>query len=448
MSTSLDAPAPAPQVTTLACPHCGAPLALKAQGWAESVVCASCGSVMDATQGALRILQAFDQAVTLTPAIPLGTRGTWRGAPWEVVGCQQVTITVDDIPYSWREYVGFNPYRGFLYLSEYQGHWNVIEKLRRQPVLTEGGHPVATLDGRPFRHFQSAIARTTAALGEFPWQLRVGDSVTVADYVAPPHILSAEGTGNELTWSLGTYTPPEVIATAFALPTPLRRPEGVFANQPNPHAEGARRALRRMGVALLLLALLFGVQQGTAARTVAHTQRFQVTPAGQVAGADGNTVVTPPFTLDGRTSTVELALDTDLDNTWLFFDLTLINEATGATRTVGREVSYYRGTDSDGSWSEGSRDDRVRIGRVPPGRYFLRLAVDGDESRVTAEPVTYDVALTVRRDVPALAPYLLALLALVLPALVPAMRSSAFEGRRWAESDHAPEPSGGDDDDE
>lgn len=447
MSTSLDAPSPAPQVTTLACPHCGAPLALKAQGWAESVVCASCGSVLDATQGALRILQAFDQAVTLTPAIPLGTRGTWQGVPWEVVGCQQVTITVDDIPYSWREYVGFNPYRGFLYLSEYQGHWNVIEKLRRQPVLTEGGHPLATLDGRPFKHFQSAIARTTAALGEFPWQLRVGDSVTVADYVAPPFILSAEGTGDELTWSMGTYTPPEVVAKAFALPAPLRRPEGVFANQPNPHAEGARRALRRMGVALLLLALLFGVQQGTAARTVAHTQRFQVTPAGQVAGADGNTLVTPPFTLDGRTGTVELALDTDLDNAWLFFDMTLINEATGATRSVGREVSYYRGTDSDGSWSEGSRDDRVRIGRVPPGRYVLRLAVDGDESRVTAAPVTYGVALTVRRDVPALAPYLVALLALVLPALVPAMRSSAFEGRRWAESDHAPQADSGDDDD-
>jgi hypothetical protein len=442
-------PVPAvPQVTTLACPNCGAPLALKAQGWAESVVCGSCGSVMDPSHGTLRILQAHDEAVRFTPAIPLGTRGTWQGAPWEVVGCQVVTITVDDIPYSWREYVAFNPYRGFLYLSEYQGHWTVIEKLRRQPTLLEGGHPVAVLDGRPFKHFQSAIARTTAALGEFPWQLRVGDSVTVADYVAPPHILSAEGTGNELTWSLGTYTPPEVIARAFALPASLRRPDGVFANQPNPHAEGARMALRRMGVALLLLALLAMVQLGTASRHVVHTQRFQVTPAGQVVGAQGNSFVTAPFSIEGRTGTVELALDTPLDNAWLFLDMALINEATGATHAVGREVSYYHGADSDGSWSEGSRDDRVRIGRVAPGRYFLRVAVDGDESRVVADVQPYPVTLTVRRDVPSLGPYLLALLALVLPALVPVLRSSSFEGRRWAESDHAPQASSSDDDDE
>jgi len=442
----LDPAPPAPQVATLACPHCGGALALKAQGWAESVACGSCGSILDASQGALRILQEFDRAVTLKPAIPLGTRGTWRGVPWEVVGCQQVTITVEEIPYSWREYVCFNPYHGFLYLSEYDGHWNVIEKLRKRPVVIDRGHPVATLDGRAFAHFQSALARTTAALGEFPWQLRVGDAVAVADYVDPPHLLSAEGTDAERTWSMGTYTPQEAVFRAFGLRTWFRGQSGVFANQPNPHAEGAARARRYLVRVLLLLVLVFGANYLVAGRTVAFQQRYLITPAGTLAGTGEDAFVTPAFALEGRASNVQLELDTDLDNSWLYFSLALINEATGDTRSVGREVSYYHGSSGSESWWEGSRDETAIIGQVPAGRYLLRVGVEGDSAQTGAARPPHAVTLTVRRDVPRWEPYVFALVALLLPGIVAPLRASSFEGRRWAESDHAPVAS--DDDDE
>ena len=85
------------------------------------------------------------------------------------------------------------------------------------------------------------------------------------------------------------------------------------------------------------------------------------------------------------------------------------------------------------------------MGRIPPGRYLLRVEMQGDttEAARTAPPVS--VTLTVRRDVPIYAPYGLALLALVLPALVSPLRKSSFEQRRWAESDHAPVASNDDD---
>lgn len=442
----LDAPPPAPRVATLACPQCAAPLELKAQGWAESVVCASCGSVLDAGDGTLGILQAFDQAVRLAPAIPLGSRGTWRGVVLEVIGCQEVAITVEGTDYAWREYVCFNPYRGFLYLSEYEGHWNVIEKLRKRPVLYGGAHPTATLDGQHFKHFQSAMARTTAALGEFPWQLRVGDAVQVADYVNPPFLLSAEGTDDERTWSLGTYTPADAIFRAFGQRTWFRGQTGVFANQPNPHAERARGALRALAVALLLLALVFAGHQLLSRGTVAFRQRYLVTPAGTLAGSGEDAFVTPVFTLEGRPSNVELALETSLDNAWLYFDLALVNEATGDTRSAGREVSYYHGSSGSESWWEGDRDEEVVIGRVPAGRYLLRVGMEGDTAQGAVARPPHTVTLTVRRDVPAYGPYGIALVALVLPALVAPLRSSSFEQRRWAESDHAPVVSEDDDD--
>ena len=66
----------------------------------------------------------------------------------------------------------------------------------------------------------------------------------------------------------------------------------------------------------------------------------------------------------------------------------LVLEETGAALDVGREVSYYHGVDSDGSWSEGSRDDNALIPAVPAGRWFLRIDPEGP---LTGNPIAYTV---------------------------------------------------------
>lgn len=415
-----------PKTAALNCPSCGASIEMHAQGWAVSVVCATCGAQLDATDPNLAVLQ-YGERVTLKPRIPLGTRGTWKGMPWEVIGCQVVTVTVEGVDYSWTEYVCFNPYRGFLYLSEYEGHWNVIEKLRRRPTSKGGDQPVVHLDGRQYKHFQTASARTTAAVGEFPWEVRVGDMVVAQDFVDPPFILSAEASAGEVTWSQGTYTRPEAIAKAFGIGS-LMEPVGVFANQPNPHASLPTRMGKRFMLALLALVAMFMVNVSFAANRVVFTQHSTF----DRSVIDNATFVTAPFELDGRPSGVALDLTVALDNDWLFFTLSLINEQTGETREVTRQLEYYTGTDSDGSWSEGDRSETVRMAAVPAGRYFLRIEPEGGEP--SRQRVSYTVE--VRRDVPHYGFYALAFLALLTPMVFSLFPAAAFESRRWAESDH------------
>ncbi|MBL0169791.1 MAG: DUF4178 domain-containing protein [Gemmatimonadaceae bacterium] len=425
----LDPAPPRPRAQSLSCPSCGAAIALHAQGWAVTVVCGSCGAVLDAMDPNLRVLQRQADAIAVTPQLPLGTRGTWHGVTWELIGFQVVTITVEGTDYSWTEYVAFNPFRGFLYLSEYQGHWNVIEKLRRRPRIdAEGGRPVAHLGERTFKHFQTATARTTLALGEFPWQLQVGDTVVARDFIAPPHILSAEASDGETTWSMGTYTPPDVIAKAFGQDGRLSSPVGVFANQPNPNDVGAGQILRRLGLFLVLLVAMLFANIALSRGAVAYTNRFAF-----VHGTDDSSAfVTPAFVLDGRPSSVTVDIDADLENDWIFLDFTLIDEASGIAREFSQQVSYYHGRDSDGNWSEGSRHADVRLASVPAGRYFLRVAPEGGEA--TTASVNY--VLRVRRDVPSFGFYLLALGGLLVPAFLAFVTKNAFESRRWAESDY------------
>ena len=81
--------------------------------------------------------------------------------------------------------------------------------------------------------------------------------------------------------------------------------------------------------------------------------------------------------------------------------------------------------------AEGGGSDRAMLPSVPAGRYYLRIE---PESEASFGVIQYKV--TVTRDVPVLRIYLLALAALLLPALLISWRTYNFEQMRWAESDH------------
>jgi hypothetical protein len=137
---------------------------------------------------------------------------------------------------------------------------------------------------------------------------------------------------------------------------------------------------------------------------------------------------------------VAVDIRTDLSNNWAYFTVALVEAERGTALEFGREISYYAGRDSDGAWSEGSRDETVRLPQVPAGRYYLRIEPEGPgNGRV---PVTYTVR--VRRDVPSALPFLIALGVLVVPPLLVTWRAASFEQRRWAESGNG----GGDDEDD
>src|SRR3989440_12272203 len=92
-----------PQAKALNCPKCGAAIVLRSFGQAETVVCASCHSILDAKDPNLAILQQFEITTSdIKPLIPLGTRGKLRDTDYEVIGFQRRSTQVDGTTYSWR----------------------------------------------------------------------------------------------------------------------------------------------------------------------------------------------------------------------------------------------------------------------------------------------------------------------------------------------------------
>ena len=421
-----------PQVQSLTCSNCGASLTVRSMGRAVTIVCEHCHSILDAKDPQLRILQRFEAATgDAVPLIPLGTRGKWRGADYEAVGFQVRSMEADGMTYSWREYLLFSPYKGFRYLTEYNGHWNDCSVATALPEV-EGGS--AKYLGKKYKHFQTCTAKTTFVLGEFPWRVMVDDAVEVTDYVAPPYVLSSETTGNETTWTLGDYVHGADIWKAFGLPGLAPTPVGVYENQPSELKASASQTWFVFAGLFTAIFTIFTLNQFFAQREQVFQEAYSFSPSTTEAS-----FVTQEFELKGRTSSVEVETDADVSNQWIYLNYALIDEDTGQAYDFGREVSYYSGVDSDGHWEEGSQHDRAVLPSVPPGRYYLRVEPEGDASLGV---IGYRV--TVTRDVPVLGIYLAALGALLLPALLISWRTYNFEQMRWAQSDHPMKSIGGD----
>lgn len=143
------------------------------------------------------------------------------------------------------------------------------------------------------------------------------------------------------------------------------------------------------------------------------------------------------------TSNLTVRNRTNLTNSWVELNLTLVDKDTGQAFGATREISYYEGTDGGESWSEGSRDDEVVFPRVPPGTYYLTVDADLPADRPAGTSGTLEVV----RDAPVWSNLLLAIGFLALFPIYTRWRWASFEVRRWAESDH-PKVSSANDDDE
>jgi DNA-directed RNA polymerase subunit RPC12/RpoP len=404
----------------LQCAGCGASLPVHS-AQTQTVACGQCGSLMDA---ATREIIAQVNLRLCEPHIPLGTKGRLRGEDYEAIGYQRRRVTVEGIPYEWNEYLLHNPNTGFRWLTEYNGHWNQVKPAGMLPVEgQERGRPIVKSYGRQFRHFQTAQAETVAVLGEFYWRVRIGDKYTVSDFIAPPFILSEESNNNELTWSLSEYVEPEVVQEAFKLKQGLPEKRGVAPNQPSPH-EGQQK--KYWLLFLLFLGVAYAIQSyfiSSGGRV--FQQDFSFSPQENV-----RSFTTDPFRLAGPAPSLLIRNRTDLSNSWVNLNMTLVETTTGQAYHVARDLSQYSGI--QGGDGTAGRVDEAVLRNIPPGTY--RLTLDAELPPDSAASVRD--SLEIMRPLPDWLNFFLAAVGLLSFPLIAWARARAFEARRWEDSDY------------
>jgi Domain of unknown function (DUF4178) len=418
---------PKPIAKSFLCTGCGAPVTIRYPGASLSVVCPNCHSVMDATNENYRILStAYARSASYVPLLELGSRGKLKGRTWEVIGYMVRSDVVSH--YDWNEYLLFNPYYGFRWLTEDAGHWNFVTTVKRKPELT-GGDVIAILDERKYKLFNTGRTQVDYVLGEFYWRVAVGSYVRSTDYIDPPQMLSMEKDEKEVIWSVAEYIPAEQIQEAFkAKKLPL--PTGVSATQPATALElwKQMRLLLMIFCAVITCAQVCITSQSLNAGALTYSNQF----APNTKRAD---ITTPVFELIKNKANVEIDFHAPVSNSWFFVSGELVNNTTGESFPFDKSIEFYSGTDSDGYWSEGGDHASVLISSVPQGKYYINFDTESGEFK-TPDMVTLDIA--VKRDVPSYDNYFWTLLWLCILPAISWMKMRQVEVARWSNSDFSP----------
>jgi hypothetical protein len=242
-------------------------------------------------------------------------------------------------------------------------------------------------------------------------------------------MLSCEKSGEEVTWTLLEYIEPAQIEAAFHVQSQQRTYMGV--NQPNAAAQSLH-SVRRLALWAIIAAFLVQVVCATLAKNT-------VMPLGSYNlkhTASDETQVYGPFSLPRTHSVDEVVASGNIDNAWVELQGTLTNTDTGQSYRFVDAFQYYHGYDSDGSWTEGSRNGGALIGSVPAGTYTLLVdASSGDNS---GRPLNTTIQIGLRYDVVVWRNFWIAVLLILSYPIYLAFRSGVAERERWSESDFSP----------
>jgi len=344
---------PAGGIKTFSCPSCGGTVGIRAVGTSITAVCQSCGSIIDVANDNYSIIAKAAVEVRKS-LIPLGARGALFGAEWEVIGYSEHCDTSE--MYQWREYLLFNPYQGYRFLTEADGHWNFV-KMLRQTVSTTFGKQLLTFNGHNYRIFERGGAKVQYVMGEFYWRVKLGDTIKVADYVAPPFILSMEESEEDIVWSQGIYIDREEIRQAFKLESGMPTQQGIAPNQPCPY-KGEKVTALVIAFVILLVAMqsfivTHSANQGVYHRTVEAPAIYK-----------GQLLLSDPVTIPDGDKNVQIWAHSPVSNNWVELDVSLVNDATQVSDDVILPIEYYYGYDSDGNWTEGRQSNDVMLSAV------------------------------------------------------------------------------------
>jgi len=358
--------------------------------------------------------------------IPLGAVGKIRKRLYKMIGF--AVKKEKGTPYRWREYLLFNPYYGYAFLAEYDGHWTFLEQLIVHPKEVVIKNDFA-FDRKWFRFFSDYKSVLVYAQGEFCYDVFKGSESEIRELISPPYILSYERSNEEQMWLYGEHIDEDDIKDAFAIKEDPPEQVGIGICQPMKGSLNYTTLMRLTGIFIGVLVVLQFVMTNLARNEKVLSESFSIR-----TDSLGNMLplVSESFEITKAPANLELEFYSSVDNSWMEFSTDAINETTSEHYGFTTAVEYYHGYDGGESWSEGGPAASSVLSHLPKGKYHLNIWPTRGDMRADTFSVSAKTDFPMYSNMFAVAGVIL------LFPLITYLRRRGFEERRWSNSYYSP----------
>ena len=360
----------APELKSVNCTQCGAGLDVLGGGRVVAHVCPYCGSELDAQEN-YQVLRQFSDMPRPDSPFRLGMTGQIFDVDWTVIGTLGMREDWAGKSWTWAEHQLFSPTHGYAWLVVEDGHTTFSRRQRKAcrpswltsaSVEAADSRPWVRMSGERFQYYDTTTAQITFAEGEFTWHPDLTQQTVTISTKSDAAMLDFQTTANEREIYRTTYLDPTETAQAFGLDKGTLQPKGLHPLLP---LRVGRHTgfVKFVGITFALVSLLLGLA---------------------FAALPGRTVLDPPVTVSlsalpqevrfDVTDTqrlVRLTLETNLRNSWTYIGFEVLDPERETLFETGRNIEYYTGRDSEGTWSEGSTRANVKFRPTLPGTYTV-----------------------------------------------------------------------------
>lgn len=417
------------------CPSCDASVAVHSRE-AMSVVCPQCHKTLNVSRTEATVLDLAAQVDRPPVPFRMGQKGSLRGVDYTIVGHVRY-VERDEGVYRSDEFLMFSEAVGYQWLIFENNHFSFCRELDERPTgfeprIAQAKQSFKFLE-KKWRVFEHGYSEVEWVEGELPWVAQIGDQNYYMDAVCPPYLLTAEWTETEMEWYEAEYLPRQEVCDGFGVdPESIYKPIGVAPHQVFERSPFRKQARWIMWASVLVFGFFMFKAIGTSGRSAGSTV---VTPE-QYA----DEFLTESFQILDKDSLCEAEFSSPVDNSWEYFDVAVVNSKDEAVLDFSVNISYYHGYDG-GSWSEGSRTEKVPFKLAEPGDYRFLLKGQAGRANTPQAGAGYPVTIKVQEGIQ-LARYYLAFAIFAFAWIcIEWFRKASFEAKRWSESDAA-----GDDD--
>lgn len=344
-------------------------------------------------------------------AFHLGQKGNFDGVIYTITS---VLIKKHD-GVKWAEYVLQNVEGKFVYLSEANGNFIVLEQIEFPHKV--GNHPLTvTYSNSTLDRFDYYYPEMVFADGFFDFDVR--NKIELIEYINPPYILSFERFEKEQTAFFGKHISRSKIKKAFdtgAIPskTELGLVQPFIFNIRN-------LIITFSSVAILILISHWFLNKG-------RTQQEVLNVGLPFENYTNKEYISPSFELVGSSAPLEISVFSPVDNSWANVQVALINEKTNEEIYASKDVEYYHGYTDGESWKEGSTGEDFNICGVKAGKYHVAIT----PVKAPEDTSNSMVTVTASWNKPSLRNVFMVVLFMAIFVVIMYYLSRKYEDKRW-----------------